>query len=49
MPAGAVLVRDGFEIDAGASTDPAAGARLRGDRGALPTGAIDSHRKILTK
>ena len=47
MPAGAVLVRGGFEIDAGAG--PASGARLRGDRGALLTGAIDSRRVILTK
>ena len=49
MPAGAVLVRGGFEIDAGAGAGPASGARLRGDRGALLTGAIDSRRVILTK
>ena len=47
MPAGAVLVRGGFEIDAGAG--PASGARLRGNRRALLTGAIDSRRVILTK
>ena len=44
MSAGAVLVCDGFEIDAGASTGPAAGVRLRGDRE-----ATDSRGMILTK
>ena len=49
MPAGAVLVRDVFEIDAGAGTGPASGAWLCGAHGALLTGIIDSRRMILTK